>query len=75
MFGPPIQQVTSYAALGPSVGLFWSGATQEEKPREILHNYVTSYVDVRDVAEIHVRALESDKAGGERFIADAGEDH
>ncbi|KAI0368229.1 D-lactaldehyde dehydrogenase [Pilatotrama ljubarskyi] len=31
-----------------------------------------NYVDVRDVAEMHVRALELEQAGGERFILGAG---
>lgn len=30
------------------------------------------YVDVRDVAELHARALEKDEAGGQRFIVAAG---
>ena len=30
------------------------------------------YVDVRDVAELHARALEKGEAGGQRFIVAAG---
>lgn len=30
------------------------------------------YVDVRDVGEAHVRALEVEEAGGERFLLSAG---
>jgi nucleoside-diphosphate-sugar epimerase len=31
-----------------------------------------SYVDVRDLAEAHVKSLEAEKAGGERIIVSAG---
>ena len=30
------------------------------------------YVDVRDVAELHARALEKEEAGGQRFLVAAG---
>lgn len=34
---------------------------------------ITGYVDVRDVADLHFRALTMPEAGGQRFIAVAGE--
>lgn len=45
------------------------------EPRETsrLNDYGSDYVDVRDVCEALVATLQDDKAGGERFILDAGE--
>lgn len=37
--------------------------------------HVGNWIDVRDVAEAHVRALTTPKAGGERFIIAAGMYH
>ena len=44
------------------------------EPRDAtkLNDYGNDYVDVRDVAEAIVATLQTEKAGGERFILDAG---
>ena len=44
------------------------------EPRETskLNEYGSEYIDVRDVAEAIVATLQTEKAGGERFILDAG---
>lgn len=39
---------------------------------ESLANTGASWIDVRDLAERHVLALEKEEAGGERFIVSAG---
>ena len=37
--------------------------------------FADDFIDVRDVAQAIVLSLKNDKAGGERFILDAGEQH
>ncbi|KIK66140.1 hypothetical protein GYMLUDRAFT_38656 [Collybiopsis luxurians FD-317 M1] len=69
MFGPPLHEVTSLESLNFSLG-FWAAAILQK-------NYLGQnpetfpghgFLDVRDAAEAHVRALETAAAGGERII-------
>lgn len=46
--------------------LFASPPPAERVPKWI------NYVDVRDVAELHIKALEIEEAGGQRIIANSG---
>lgn len=39
---------------------------------EVLCKQGSAYVDVRDLAEAHVKSLEKEKAGGERIIVSGG---
>ena len=40
--------------------------------RMLMGMFSTLWVDVRDIAEAHVRALQRPKAGGSRYIIAAG---
>lgn len=53
--------------------LFYDAIFTKKKTPEELAGVQGSFVDVRDVARAHVRALEVGKAGGERVIVSAGE--
>ncbi|MEH6680225.1 MAG: aldehyde reductase [Sediminicola sp.] len=68
--------INPVAILGPSLGAHVSGSFQ------LLQNLLTgklkavpniplNIVDVRDVADLHIRAMESPEANGHRFIASA----
>ncbi|KAJ3903133.1 D-lactaldehyde dehydrogenase [Lentinula edodes] len=73
IFGPPLQEVTSVETLNSS-NMYWYkavfegnffGANPETDPAH-------GWIDVRDAAEAHARALEEPTAGGERIIVCAG---
>jgi len=71
IFGPLLQEVSSAAKLNASSGMVYDALKNEKSP-ETVSAYVGNAVDVRDVALVHIKALESDEAGGERFIAARG---
>ncbi|KAI0654050.1 NAD-P-binding protein [Cubamyces menziesii] len=50
-----------------TVKLAWDQLFAMPPPERFLVDF--SYVDVRDVADIHIRALEMEEAAGERFMA------
>lgn len=62
IFGPVLGEITS-ASLDIAVIGIINGTTKESG------NFTMGIVDVRDVADIHIKAMESPKAAGERFIA------
>ncbi|KAJ3033588.1 hypothetical protein HDV00_006046 [Rhizophlyctis rosea] len=70
VLGPPIQPITSLSSLNSSSKTHYdhlktpSLATSQTETR--------AYVDVRDVAEAHVRAFQRPEAGGKRFLTAAG---
>ncbi|KAH6904334.1 D-lactaldehyde dehydrogenase, partial [Coprinopsis sp. MPI-PUGE-AT-0042] len=69
---PVLGEGSSPEALSGSVKFFWNFVVSDTpKPREALGGHAT-WVDVRDLAEAHVLALEKEKAGGERIFACAG---
>jgi len=71
VYGPPIHDLQSLDAINTSNGAFaqlLQGAWQNEVPE----NGPTQWVDVRDVALSHVRAMELPEAAGRRFITVAG---
>ncbi|EPQ61036.1 NAD P-binding protein [Gloeophyllum trabeum ATCC 11539] len=68
VYGPIIHQVESPEDINYSNQLLYSSITRERSPDEVGGNWV----DVRDVAEIHVELLAKRTAGGERYIVSAG---
>ncbi|KAH8110863.1 NAD-binding protein [Phellopilus nigrolimitatus] len=72
VFGPILHEVSSPAALNSSVALFYEAILTQKKTPEELAEMQGSWVDVRDVALGHVRALEVPEVGGQRFILSAG---
>ncbi|KAH8110868.1 hypothetical protein DFH11DRAFT_1880257 [Phellopilus nigrolimitatus] len=72
VFGPILHEVSSPAALNSSVALFYGAILSQKKMPEEVAKMQNSWVDVREVALGHVRALEIPAAGGQRFILSAG---
>ncbi|KAL7416415.1 putative dihydrokaempferol 4-reductase [Mrakia frigida] len=71
VFGPVLQDVPSIEKINTSVGLFVQvidGSTKDSA----LPGPVGNWVDVREVAVAHAKALVVPEAGGERFIVSAG---
>jgi len=67
VFGPVIHQIANPESINTSVFLlfqYFSGEKKEIVPASA----VQSFVDVRDVARAHIKALENAKADGERFL-------
>lgn len=77
VYGPPLQpNISSPTEIGGTQSIWWNTVvdTTSEKSRETLGpEGGSAWVDVRDVAEAHVRALEREGAGGERIIVSGGE--
>ncbi|ODQ50515.1 D-lactaldehyde dehydrogenase [Saitoella complicata NRRL Y-17804] len=73
VFGPYIHQVKDAESINTSVGLVFNylsgNATdvQVNQPTD-----PTFYVDVRDIAEAHIKAYEVKEAAGQRFICTGG---
>lgn len=72
VWGPIIHDVKSVDALNTSVAGFHAH-TQPGKTEKDLLAPSGSWVDVRDVALVHVLSLSNKEAGGERFIASSGQ--
>ncbi|KAF8608364.1 NAD(P)-binding protein [Ceratobasidium sp. AG-I] len=70
VYGPVIQEVTSMKQLNTSSAKFYSIFNGEEK--ELANVGVWLWVDVRNVAEAHLAALEKPEAGGKRFLVSEG---
>lgn len=77
MFGPLIHDVPTPSALNDSTAIMYTIVEQNENSEKIL-DMVTSlrtgncWVDVRDVGEAHVLALEKESVANERIIISAG---
>ncbi|KAK4701200.1 hypothetical protein P7C70_g5036, partial [Phenoliferia sp. Uapishka_3] len=71
IFGPILHDVKSASSLNTSVGAFYAFLTGAKKDDDALTPF-GSFVDVRDVAKLHVDALSKQEAGGKRFAASAG---
>ncbi|KAH9896115.1 NAD-P-binding protein [Cubamyces lactineus] len=70
ILGPLPDEPPSPSAFStPSAKLEWEQLFATPPPPEPFPSFPFSYVDIRDVAEMHVRALEMEEAAGERFIA------
>ncbi|TFK57581.1 NAD-P-binding protein [Heliocybe sulcata] len=68
VYGPVIHQTESLQDVNYSNQLLYNSILHERSPSDIGGNWV----DVRDVAEIHVDLLEKRSAAGERYIVSAG---
>ena len=69
-WGPPIQDVPGRDSLGSTVASFYdimNGSTQDIPPDQFC-----VFVDVRDIATMHLRAYEDEKAAGQRFLGYSG---
>jgi len=70
IFGPSILPLARGAdSFSFSNSLVWLTATKDD----LLPMDWPQFVDVRDVARVHVAALQSEEANGERFLASAGD--
>jgi len=71
IYGPPIHDVPKLESLNTSLASFHSVLMTKDSPLpdEKLAESRGNWVDVRDVAAIHVEALLQEVAGGERFCA------
>jgi nucleoside-diphosphate-sugar epimerase len=67
---PTIQEVTTPSTLNFSSLEFYNTVIARTESMKKLGN---AWIDVRDLAEAHVRGLEREEAGGERIIVSAGE--
>jgi dihydroflavonol-4-reductase len=74
---PELSTVNPVAVMGPILGADYSHSTQIV--RRMLEGEIKAcpkvyscYVDVRDVADLHLLAMTSPKANGERFLATSG---
>lgn len=66
IFGPPIQPVRGINGLGYSSNVFyslWNNTYSEVPPTTF-----PSYIDVRDLAAAHLRALSNPEAANRRFL-------
>ncbi|KAG6861785.1 hypothetical protein C0995_012289 [Termitomyces sp. Mi166 len=71
VFGPPIHELKSPEALNTSSRLWYDAVVVGGQPEDFLKMGL-AFIDVRDVADAHVLALEKEAAGGERIIISAG---
>ncbi|KAK0229941.1 hypothetical protein EDD85DRAFT_125874 [Armillaria nabsnona] len=76
VFGPFIHYVPTLNALNASSKMWYDTVVQEDlgglSTNALLTQPGHGWVDVRDLAEAHVRALEVEAAGRERIIVSAG---
>ncbi|KAF6748857.1 D-lactaldehyde dehydrogenase [Ephemerocybe angulata] len=73
VFGPAIQTPKSTSDLPSTLKVWWDSVIERNsKPQALSLSIPNGWVDVRDIAEAHVRAMETAEAGGERIIASAG---
>ncbi|MEA5360389.1 aldehyde reductase [Amycolatopsis sp., V23-08] len=75
--GPELAAVNPVGVFGPVLGTDYSpslGLVQRMLDGEMpaLPPFASGFVDVRDVADLHLRAMTDPAAAGERFIAIAG---
>ncbi|CAE6401041.1 unnamed protein product [Rhizoctonia solani] len=74
VFGPILHQVSDPESLNTSVAMLYKilHTKESDLTQEVLLTNNMNFVDVRDVALAHVRALEIPEAGGQRFINNGG---
>ncbi|GAA5845244.1 hypothetical protein JCM11251_003855 [Rhodosporidiobolus azoricus] len=68
VMGPPVQVLESLDSLNTSSGAVWGIVDKKEVPETSF----PVWVDVRDIAKLHVEAVTKDEAAGERFLCIAG---
>ncbi|WWC63268.1 uncharacterized protein I303_105868 [Kwoniella dejecticola CBS 10117] len=71
VLGEVIHQVDSPEKLNTSVAYLWQWLSGKKSESD-LPGPLGNWVDVKDVAEAHIRALEVVEASGQRFITGAG---
>jgi hypothetical protein len=71
VLGPIVQQVSGPSAINTSVSSFYPIAKGDISASD-LPGPLGNFVDVREVADAHAKALVTPKAAGERFIVSAG---
>jgi len=76
--GLELAAVNPVAVMGPVLSAKYSHSNTQvqqllEGKIKALPNVDSGYVDVRDVASLHILAMTSEKANGERFLATTGE--
>jgi len=71
VFGPIIHEVPNVESLNTSVDNFYQ-VLKGAKTDEQLATSSGCWVDVRDLAEAHVRAIQVEEAGGSRYVLSAG---
>ncbi|KAI6098273.1 hypothetical protein EDD16DRAFT_1718721 [Pisolithus croceorrhizus] len=76
VFGPAIHEVADPTSLNFSARLFYDRVADSAQPDEVAKQLpsitISTWVDVRDLGQAHRRALETQEAGGERIIVNAG---
>ncbi|KAF5320520.1 hypothetical protein D9611_010721 [Ephemerocybe angulata] len=73
VFGPAIQTPKSASDLPTTLKLWWDSVVEfSSEPGVLPLSTPNAWVDVRDIAEAHVRAMEREEAGGERIIVSEG---
>ncbi|RHZ43391.1 putative aromatic-L-amino-acid decarboxylase [Aspergillus thermomutatus] len=70
VFGPIVHPVASVAQLNESNAVLWSVAAGADP---LPAARVSAWVDVRDLADVHVQALLIPEAGGKRYVPASGE--
>ncbi|KAB5590688.1 D-lactaldehyde dehydrogenase [Ceratobasidium theobromae] len=72
--GPIIHQVSNPSSLNTSISMLYKiiSSRNEDLKEEVLVEPDNNFGDVRDVALAHLRAMELENAGGQRFIACKG---
>jgi len=72
VFGPTIHEVASADELNTSVKDYYLAIFKHAKTPEQVASFEGSWVDVRDVSQGHVKAIQVEEAGGHRFILTSG---
>jgi nucleoside-diphosphate-sugar epimerase len=68
IFGPPIQPVKSVKSLNFSSATFYSLFSGDNAGKPVPGTMFPSYIDVRDLADAHVKALTTPAAAGKRYL-------
>lgn len=71
VYGPPIHKLRSLDAINTSNSIF-AGLLKGEWQKAVPDSHLDQWVDVRDVALAHVRAMEVPQASNRRFLTVAG---
>ncbi|KAJ7455080.1 NAD-P-binding protein [Mycena latifolia] len=72
VFDPPIQPLSSLAALNRSVAFIWDIVSGKYKAGLAVRPSHASFISARDVAQAHLGAAERDAARGQRYLLVGG---
>ncbi|KAJ7751102.1 NAD-P-binding protein [Mycena metata] len=72
VFDPPIQPLSSLAAVNRSVGFLWDIVRGEHKTGLEMRASHGMYISARDVAQAHLRAAEREEAKNQRYLLTGG---